>query len=180
VASAGMGNRLGLLVIGLIGLVAGLAGLARGLDLWPEVLGSAQAPVLEQQVRELAAEDWFWPVVAITLAVVALLALWWLAVQGRRGTLRTILLEADARRGATTLPARAVSGAFADDLADGSQLRRVRARLVGGRDQPRLAVTATFPASADPAAAKQHLYGALGRNRRALDAPDLPATLKLH
>jgi hypothetical protein len=174
------GNRIALAVVGVIALVAGAAGLARGLDQWPELLGEANVPVLEDDVRELAGRNWFWPVVAVVLAVVALLALRWLAVQGERGTVRTLRIEPDTRRGGTTLPARAVTGAFADDLAGGSGLRRVRARLVVRPGPPHLAVTAALPPTTDPAAAKQHLYEALGRHRQALETDDLPATLRLH
>jgi hypothetical protein len=174
------GNRIGLAVVGVIGLAAGAAGLARGLGQWPDLLGDDGAPVLEENVRELASRSWFWPVVAAVLAAVALLALRWLAVQGERGTVRTLRIEPDTRRGGTTLPARAVSGAFVDDLAGDSGLRRIQARLVVRPSPPRLAVTAALPPTTDPAAAKQHLYEALGRHRQALETDDLPASLRLH
>jgi hypothetical protein len=157
-------------------VVAAAATLARGLGLLPDLLGEPDAPLLPDPVRELAARDWFWPVVAAGLVVVALLALRWLAVQSRSTTTRMVRLEPDPGQGQTNLPARVVAAAVEDDLA-GAGLRHARATITGRPDKPRLEIAATVPAELDPAAARSALRGAIARHREALESDDLPATV---
>ena len=78
------GNRIGLVVVGLVLLAAGAYALARGVAVRPELLGSAHAPLTDQHVRRYpTSQSWFWPVVAGVTVMIALLALRWLAVQAR-------------------------------------------------------------------------------------------------
>jgi HAMP domain-containing protein len=174
------GNRMGLAIVGLLLLIAGLLILARSLNLAPGILGSPDAPVAEQRTRNFAAEQtWFWVVLAIVLILIALLALRWLAVQTRSDALGRLRLESDPRRGATTMPAGAATGALEDDLSGSPYLRRASATLNGSASRPRLKVAATMAPSAEVGAVRSRLIEALGRYGQAMEAPDPPTTVHL-
>ena len=100
-------SRTGLILIGLILLAGGGAALARSLGAFPAVLGRSTAPLLSHaQTRYPTGHAWVWPVAAAAAAVIALLALWWLAAQTRTHTVRRLSLEPDRTGGVTVLPAR--------------------------------------------------------------------------
>ena len=50
------GNRIGMLIVGLVLAAAGAAALARGLAIRPALLGPAHAPVTDPQTRRYAAD----------------------------------------------------------------------------------------------------------------------------
>ncbi|MFL6055802.1 MAG: alkaline shock response membrane anchor protein AmaP [Actinoallomurus sp.] len=170
------GNRIGLAIIGLILLLAGATGLARGLDLYPGLLGAAHAPITGRATRAFAdGHTWFWIAVAAVAAVIGLAALRWLAVQARTEAQRTIRLESDPRQGITTVHARAVTSAFENDLLDSPDVRHAAATLTGTPAHPRLSLTVTLEPNTDPATAKDRTHQALQRLRQALQTPHLPA-----
>lgn len=177
------GNRTGLALVGVLLAGAGTAAILRGASVAPEVLGAAGLPILDPPTRELADQAWFWGALAAILVVIGLLALRWLLVQTRTDAIRSIRLETDTRRGGTTLPARAVTGALQEDLADCPQLQKVQATLTRG---PALHLTLTLPAAAEPigtagdvSAAKRRLAQALARHRQALEVDDLPTVVQV-
>lgn len=174
------GNRIGLAFVGLLMLLVALAMLARSFNIMPGILGSPDAPVIEPRTSEFAAEQtWFWVVLAVVLIVIALLALRWLALQTRSDSLGRLRLESDPRRGVTTMPAGAATGALEHDLAGSPYLRRASASLNGTASRPRLNLSATLAPSAEVSAAKGRLYEALERYGQAMEAPDLPTTVHL-
>lgn len=174
------GNRIGLAIVGLVLLLISLLALARSLNVMPGILGSPDAPVIEPRTSEFAAEQtWFWVALAVVLIVIALLALRWLAVQTRSDSLGRLRLESDPRRGVTTMPAGAATGALESDLANSPYLRRASASLDGTATRPRLNLAATIAPSAEVAAAKSRVYEALERYGQAMEAPDLPTTVHL-
>jgi hypothetical protein len=84
VQRTGLGNRIRLLVIGLILFAGGGLALVRGLAVWPQVLGPATAAITDKSTRHwVDDQSWFWPTVAAVAVLVFLLALRWIAVQGR-------------------------------------------------------------------------------------------------
>ena len=171
------GNRLGLAVVGAVLLVAGLAALARGLDLLPGLPG--RSPVIGPAARDAADRAWFWPTVAALLILVTLLALRWLAVQTRADALRVLRLEADPGQGGTRLPARALTGAVQTDLAASPFLRRADASLGGSSAHPRLYLSADLAPDADPGAAVERIREAVDRSRQALERPRMPAVVQI-
>ena len=174
------GNRIGLVVVGLVLLAAGAYALARGVAVRPELLGSAHAPLTDQHVRRYpTSQSWFWPVVAGVTVMIALLALRWLAVQARTDAVGDITLETRPRRGTTRLPAQALTDALEDDLTASPYVQRVNAILSGSAAARRLAVTVTLTTGSDPATVAQRTSQALGRLRQALDAEGLEATVRL-
>lgn len=176
----GRGNRIALLLIGLALLLGGAAGLLRGLNVWPGWLGAHHALIIDKPTRHwVAAQPWFWPTVAAVSVLVFLLTLWWLAAQAQTRTLRRVALEPDARRGATYLPARAVTSAIENDLAASPYVRRSTAALTGTASTPRLALSVTMAADADPAEAVSRIGQAVQRLRAALEDDDLNATIRI-
>jgi hypothetical protein len=175
------GNRIGMIVIGLVLFAAGAAALTRGLAIWPAVLGPAHAAVTDEQTRRYASSHfWFWPAIAATAGVVALLALRWLAAQTRSDAIRHIGLEPDPRHGVTRLSAAAATGAFEDDLSASPYVQRVHATVTGTPGLPQLALTVTLHTDADPADANTRINQALARLRHALETEHLTATVRIH
>jgi hypothetical protein len=174
------GNRIGLAIVGLILLLAGVAALLRALNVMPGILGSPDAPVTEEPLRDFAADQpWFWWLLAIVLIVIALLALRWLGVQARTDTVRELRLESDPRHGSTMMAAGAATGALEDDLASSPYLRRAQAGLNGSPARPRLRLNATMEPTAEPRAVLDRMYEALDRYGQAMEAPGTPATVQL-
>ena len=174
------GNRIGMLVVGLVLTAAGAAALARGLAIRPALLGPAHTVVTGEQTRRFAAaHSWFWPALAAIAAVIALLALRWLAVQTRTDAIRHIGLEPDPGHGVTRLSARAATGALEDDLSASPYVQRVNATITGAPTTPRLALTVTLHTHADPALASQRIHQALARFRQALETEHLTATVRI-
>jgi hypothetical protein len=174
------GNRIGLTIVGLALIAAAVTALARGLGLWPALLGDAADPVTNQRVRAFAADElWFWPALAAVAILIALLALRWLAVQTRTETIGAIRLEPDSRHGSTTLPAGTLTAALQNDLDESLYLRRTRATLTGHPAHPRLALTVTLEPNGDPAAAEQRIQQALDRLRQAMETDHLPTTVEI-
>jgi hypothetical protein len=176
----GRGNRIALLLIGLALVLGGAAGLLRGLAVWPGLLGAKHALIIDKPTRHWVADQlWFWPTMAAVAVLVFLLALWWLAAQGQTRVLRRIALEPDARRGATYLPARAVTGALQNDLAASPHVRHTTAALTGTSSSPRLALSVTLASDAEPAEAVGRIGEAVGRLREALENDDLNVTIRI-
>jgi hypothetical protein len=176
----GLGNRIALLVIGLLLLLGGAAALLRGLNVWPGVLGAHDSLIIDKTTRHwVSYQPWFWPTVAAVSVLVFLLALRWLAAQGQTRALRRITLEPDARRGTTSLPARAVTGALENDLAASPHIRHVTAALAGTSTSPKLALSVTLTAEAEPAEAVGRIGEAVHRMRDALENDDLNATIRI-
>lgn len=174
------GNRTGLAITGLILLLAGAIGLARGLNLRPDLFGTAYTPITDRATRAFTdGHLWFWIPLAAAVTVIGLLALRWLAFQVRTGTVRIIRLESDLRQGTTTLPARALTSALQNDLADSPYMRHTTATLAGSPAHPRLSLTVTLEPDADPTAAKHRIHQDLQRLRQAMQTQHLPAVVQV-
>ena len=180
VRRTGLGNRIALLVIGLLLLLGGAAGLLRGLAVWPGVLGAPHALIIDKATRHwVSYQPWFWPTVAAVSVLVFLLALRWLAAQGQTQAVRRIALEPDARRGTTYLPARAVTSALENDLSASPHVRHATAALTGTATNPKLALSVTLTAEAEPGEAVGRIGEAVNRMRDALENDELNATVRI-
>jgi hypothetical protein len=174
-------SRTGLVIIGLILLLGGGAVLARGLRAAPSVLGSSHAPlVTHQQAGYPAQHGWVWWAVAAACAVIALLALWWMAAQTGTRTVRRLPLEPDRIQGATVLRADAATGAIADELETYPSIRSADAALQGSPRAPGLRLSVTAENRADPARARAFAETeALPHLRTALERDTIPTVLRL-
>lgn len=174
-------SRAGLIVTGLILLAGGGAALVRGLGTFPAVLGRSTAGLASHaQVRYPAGHAWVWPAVAAAAAVVALLALWWLAAQTRTRAVRRLSLEPDRTHGVTILPADAATGAITDELESYPGIRHATAALRGSPAAPRMQLSVTAEDHADPALLRTRIETeALAHLRAALELDTLPTVLHI-
>lgn len=172
------GNRLGLIIVGVLLLAAGVFVLARGLGMLPGL--PAGEPVLSAAERQMAhTRPWFWPVAAIVALVVLLLALRWLIVQGRSAKIGTLRVDA-GRDGGTRLPAGAVTRAVERDAREAPGVLRARATLVGSRSRPGLRLDVTTDARADWPRLRGDVTGRVRDDLRdSLELDGLPTIVRL-
>ena len=174
-------SRTGLVIIGLILLLGGGIVLARGLNASSSILGSAHAPLAtHSQVRYPAQHGWVWPVTAAAAAVIAVLALWWLAAQTSTKTVRRLPIEPDHIHGTTVLRADAATGAITDELESYPSIRSADAVLRGSRRTPGLRLSVTAENRADPATSRTRIESeALPHLRTALERDTIPTVLRM-
>lgn len=108
-------NRGALLLLGLLLLAAGVLGLLVGLGGFGALRRAK--PVLDPSTTSFAdGHWWFWLAVAAAAVLTALLSLWWLRAQVATDRVRTIDLEPDRSRGATSLEVSALERACVQEL----------------------------------------------------------------
>lgn len=126
-------NRFLLSLLALVLLVVGVLGLLPALG----VFGADRSDdrVLSRDVEQYVAQEatWLWPLVAVVLVAVALLALRWLIAQLRTDRVDDLDLTADRTRGETHVEPAAVTGALVRAAercpgVDGAHARIVRSR----------------------------------------------------
>ncbi|MFF8990987.1 alkaline shock response membrane anchor protein AmaP [Streptomyces sp. NPDC014983] len=173
-------NRVALAVIGLGLLAGGVLAFLYGLG----VLGTAgpSAPLLTAAERHYAAMTlWVWPLIGFIGALVAVLGLLAAMAQLRPDDVRSLPLEADRRKGATTLSADAVTGALEDEIESYHGVRLAHARLTHSARYPHLKVRVTLAADADVRTTLERIESdALQHLRDFLEQPQLPARVRLH
>lgn len=180
------GNRLGLGLTGFVLLAGGGYVLARSLG----AFGPAQAQQILYILNVatwITNNTWVWIAVAAAGAIIAILALRWLAVQFRSERLRRLIADTDSTSGVgeltagrTVLPASALSTAVGREIQDYPGVRSVRAHLTGDPDQPQLNLTVTVDPEADvPRIRRRIVDEAVAHARTTLDAPDLATQLRL-
>ena len=174
-------SRTGLVIVGLILLLGGGVVLARGLNASSSILGSSHAPLLTHaQVRYPAQHGWVWPVTTAAAAVIALLALWWMAAQTSTKTVRRLPLEPDRIHGTTVLRADAATDAITDELESYPSIRSAGAALRGSPRAPGLRLSVTAENRADPATARTRIETeALPNLRTALELDTIPTVLRI-
>ena len=174
-------SRIGLVIVGLILLLGGGAVLARGLNASPSILGSSHAPLLTHaQARYPTQHGWVWPVTAAAAAVIALLALWWMAAQTSTKTIRRMPFEPDRIHGTTVLRADAATGAITDELGSYPGIRSAGAALHGSPLAPGLQLSVTTENRADPATLRTRIETeALPNLRTALELDTIPTVLRV-
>ncbi|WP_018655820.1 alkaline shock response membrane anchor protein AmaP [Actinomadura flavalba] len=172
-------NRTALTLLGLVLLLAGLAGLALGLGLFGA--GRADEAVLSDATRRFASGNaWYWYAVAAGAVVLALLGLGWLIAQGRRDKVSDLALEPDPGNGTTKLSAKAVTNALEDEIEEYPGVRGAGARLGGSSARPKLFINVAYARDADLAGLRRRVTGdALAHVRTALDRDSLPAVVRL-
>jgi hypothetical protein len=171
----GRGNRWGLALVGLVLLVLGALALVRGL------LGAGNTAIVDGGVRGFFARSspMIWWIVAAVSAVVALLALRWLFVQGRMDTRGPLRLESGPG-GVTEISASGMEHAVAADVESSPAVLSADADLVGtsGRPEVRLRVAADEAMPMDEL--RKHLaMVAMPHVRDALDKDHVPAVARV-
>lgn len=177
------GNRLGLILVGLLLLIGGLALVAVRVD----VFGSAanDQVAYPDDVATFVADNagWLWPVAAAVAILIGLVFLRWLLVQPRTDTVRRLRIDADGEgdgSGRTTLASSAVTDAVEDDLTDQRGVRRASASLTGPVDDATLWLAVTTDADADLGRLRRHLAtDTVPSVRAALEQPELPVQVRV-
>ncbi|WP_434588378.1 alkaline shock response membrane anchor protein AmaP [Streptomyces sp. A5-4] len=176
-------NRVLLGLAGLLLFALGGAVLAAGLGLsvpsWWPFDGKGDVLLSEAARTRWRDDGWWWPTAIAVLAVLVLLALWWLLAQLRRARLAEVLVDSGDGEGAL-LRGRALEGVVASEamLMDGVQ--RAQVRLTGRRDAPEARVGLVLEAHAEPAQALAGLtHEALAHARDSAALPALPAEVRL-
>ena len=174
-------DRVLVALVGLVALVAGAYGLARGLG----ALGARQSDtvLLSEDLRRTLADNAGWVGGGATFLalVVAWLGWRWLRRQllGASSPLRQVRIAAGAG-GYTSVEARAVAEAVVRDLEGDPDVKAARARLVGHDRSPGLEMVVDLAPSADPGAVRRHVEDhVLPRARAALERDDLVARVRL-
>ncbi|MBF8190777.1 hypothetical protein ITP53_34725 [Nonomuraea sp. K274] len=177
----GRGNRWGLALTGLVLTVLGGLGLARGLGAFPRNWAASDTPIVDGNVVAFftRTSPWIWWLVALASIVVALLALRWLFVQGRRETHRTLRVE-DGPRGVTEVAAGGMADAVAADVETSPAVLSAAANLAGPGDHPEVRLNLVADESVPMSELGRHLSTvALPHVRDALDRDHVPAVARV-
>ncbi|WP_043618399.1 hypothetical protein [Nonomuraea candida] len=177
----GRGNRWGLGLVGLVLTVLGGSALARGLGAFSQNWAAARTTIVDGNVTGFFARTGpgIWWLVALAALIVAVLALRWLFVQGRRQTRRTLRIE-DGPTGVTDVAAGGMAQAVAADVATGPGVLHADANLVGPPGRPEVRLRVAADESVPIGALGRHLAEvALPHVRDALDRDRVPAVARV-
>ncbi|WP_236242499.1 alkaline shock response membrane anchor protein AmaP [Streptomyces sp. CC228A] len=173
-------NRIALALIGLVLLAGGVLALLYGWGVLGQ--GGPSEPLLTPGERRYAASSsWVWPLIGLAGALAAVLGLLAAVAQLRPDGVRSLPLEADRSRGATTLSADAVTDALEEEIESYGGVQRATARLTRSSHYPHLVLRVTLAAEAEVRTALERIQSeALPHLRDFLDQPELPARVRLH
>lgn len=182
-------NRTLLALTGLVLVALGLSVLFAGFDLprhlhvsmpadWP---WRAPGDVLlsDAERTRWRAESWWWPALIAALAVLVLVALWWLVAQLRRRKLGEVLVETGDGEGAL-LRGRALEDVVTAEAANLPGVDGASVRLTGRRTAPQAVLRLRLEPHAAPGPVLGRLTGeALEHARGSAALEALPAEVRL-
>ncbi|MFE9094911.1 alkaline shock response membrane anchor protein AmaP [Streptomyces sp. NPDC007264] len=124
-------------------------------------------------------QGWWWPAVLAGLAVLVLLALWWLAAVLRRHRLTEVLVDTGDGEGAL-LRGRALEDVIAGEAGRLDGVERAQVLLTGRRSAPEARVRLLLEPHVDPGDALHRLTTeALAHARDSAGLAALPAEVRL-
>lgn len=176
-------NRVLLGLAGLVLVVVGGAVLATGLGLsvpswWPWD-GTDDVLLSKADRTRWRDEGWWWPTVIAVLAVLVVLALWWLLAQLRRGRLSEVLVDSGDGEGAL-LRGRALESVLGTEAGALDGVSAAKVTLTGRRTAPRAGVRLLMEPHVSPGLALRGLSeGALTHARTSAGLDELPAEVRL-
>ncbi|MCT9081893.1 alkaline shock response membrane anchor protein AmaP [Streptomyces fulvoviolaceus] len=176
-------NRVLIGVVGLVLVVVGGAALAVGLGLNPPSwwIHDGRHDVLLDDSERTRWQDagWWWPTVLAVLAVLVLLALWWVTAVLRRHRLTEVLVDTGDGEGAL-LRGRALEGVLAGGAGESDGVAHAQVQLTGRRTAPEARVRLRLEPHADPGTVLYHLTTeALTHARDSAGLASLPAEVRL-
>jgi hypothetical protein len=176
-------NRVLLGLTGLVLLVVGGSVLAIGLGApspsWWIHRGRHDVLLTTAERTRWRDQGWWWPVVFAVLAVLVVLALWWLTRSVQRHRLSLVNVDTGDDEGAT-LRARALESSVAAEAAELDGVDRVRVRLTGRRRTPRMRIRVRLEPYADPGRTLDRLTSeTLSHARAAVGTTSLPAEIRM-
>ncbi|MGW4422098.1 alkaline shock response membrane anchor protein AmaP [Streptosporangium sp. NPDC004631] len=175
------GNRLGLLIMGLLLTLLGGYTLARGAHAWPQNVAPGGEPLINDPVRAAFARysPWLWWVIAAGAVVLALFGLRWLLVQGRRERLGDFRLESGSD-GVTDVRADTVADAMADEVGAHPAVLSASASMIGTRAHPAVRLRVVTDENAPMSALREQLGDhAIPHMRQALEMETVPAVAQV-
>jgi len=174
-------NRLLLLLLGLLLVAGGIAGLLVGFGVFGQSL--RVQPVLHNGVGAFFGRhgQWLWPALAAAAFFLILPAgLWWLRGQFSTAGVRTLDLEPSTKQGSTELSSAALIDALTEELASYRGVDRAAARLTGDSRSPEMRLTLYLTDRADLAAVRSRVEDeAVAHACAVLDLAELPIRLDL-
>ncbi len=173
-------------LLGLAGLVlvcvgGGVLAAATGLSVpsWWPWSGKNDVLLSEADRTRWRSEGWWWPTVIAVLAVLVVLALWWLLAQLRRARLSEVLVDSGDGEGAL-LRGRALEGVLAAEAGALDGVARAQTVLTGKRSTPRARMRLLMEPHAAPDEALGRLTDeALAHARDSAGLDRLPAEVRL-
>ncbi|WLQ33084.1 alkaline shock response membrane anchor protein AmaP [Streptomyces castrisilvae] len=173
-------------LLGLAGLVlicvgGGVLAAATGLSVpsWWPWYGKHDVLLSEADRDRWRSEGWWWPTVIAVLAVLVVLALWWLLAQLRRSRLSEVLVESGDGEGAL-LRGRALEGALAAETGALDGVSRANVTLTGKRSTPAARIRLLMEPHAAPDETLDRLSDeALAHARNSAGLERLPAEVRL-
>lgn len=171
-------NRLLLIVLALLFIAAGGAGIAAALG----AFGSSveHHPLYDNAPGRYVGDngEWLWPVAAAVLVVIALFALRWLLTQVSSERTGSMTLDAPSKAGTTSLRAAALTDAVTDEIETYRGVTGARAHLLGDPGDLRLAVAVTVADRVPFGPLRERIETtALADARKALGDPTFPVVL---
>lgn len=158
-------NRTGLIIIGLLCLLAGLAALAISFGLAESVIPGLSSDGDLKPAAEVVGLP-FSALIAIVAAVIlAVIAVRWLAAQvPRKDSAKPLRMQQDARSGITTVTANVIAAAVADDLEATPEVVDAQVILRGTARAPELMVHVDVDERADIDAVVADISNRVTRN----------------
>ncbi len=170
-------------VLALLGLVltsAGVLALLVGFGVFGAPL--RHRPVLDNAVGQYVGDNgsWLWPVLALVVLLLGLLALRWLVRQLVPTGVGDLQLERSGSDGHTDLSGSALTDAVRREVEGYRGVRGARVRVTGDPSAPVLRLRVQLDRRADVAAVRRRIEDqAVAHAREALADPDLPVRLDL-
>lgn len=177
VRKSARGNRWGLVVVGLVLVIAGAGALAAGLGLFGRSFATS---TLGDAVTPWAGLAWVPYVVAAVAVIVAVLALRWLLIQGRTPTIDRFRVATDPGEGRTEVMGASLCRALEDGVGRCPGVSRARARLIGSLRQPRVRLDLVLTDDADPRAVWEYCATEVVPSvRETLEVDDLRTVIRM-
>ncbi|MEU8704715.1 alkaline shock response membrane anchor protein AmaP [Streptomyces sp. NPDC048565] len=176
-------NRVLLGLAGLILVVVGGAVLATGLGVsvpsWWPFDGKGDVLLSKADRTRWRDQGWWWPTVIAILAVLVVLALWWLLAQLRRARLAEVRVDSGDGQGAL-LRGKALEGVLGDDAGSLDGVSDANATLTGRRTAPQARLRLLMDPHASPGLVLRGVSeGALTHARTSAGLDELPAEVRL-
>lgn len=169
-------------LIGLIGLILLLAGLATlGISLGIYDQAAQDEPVINSTADGwLQEHSWIWWAIAGAGVLIALVCLWWLLAQAASNRVSNLRVEDRTEGGRTSVDASALTDALEGEIESYRGVERAKAHLSGSASAPRLSLNVSLDGRVDVAEVHQRITtDALPHARQALSADSLPTRLEL-
>lgn len=175
------GNRLGLLLMGLILMALGALALARGAAAFPANVASAGGPLVDTRLREAFAhyDPWLWWVVAAAALILALYGLRWLLVQVRRRRLSGMRLDGGPA-GITDVDTESVTNAAATEAGSHPAIIGATATMIGTNEHPAVRMRVAVVEDTPMSVVREQLGGVvIPHMRQALETERIPAVARV-